>query len=163
MSDDALVFVCVTAGTGLGAMVGSALPGARPETIVFFAAAGSAAGAIAGSVTSMIRTASRCPSRSRERPKNDVATLRHRQSPKIIPVRKPGTEPELQKLTPFRKRLAKFTHQNESEVMDDSVGHDSKMRFWSLASIVSLVPPKSARLIRQCLLSIRRAAGRDRA
>lgn len=75
-----------------------------------------------------------------------------RRSPRRTPKPRP-----IASSSPFRQRLAKFTHQEEAEVMVET-SYRSKMPFWVAVDFFTRVPPKSARLIRRILERIRQLA-----
>lgn len=137
MDDDAIIVVLAVTGTGTGAVIGKAIPALSPNMVIVVAVVFGAVGTIAGYFIVAIR----------KKKKKGRLTARN-PSPKAKPA--PTSQA-------FRKRLADFTGHGESEVMVESDTYKSKMPFWTAIDVLVRIPPKSARLIRRYLLSIRKA------
>jgi hypothetical protein len=161
MKDDVFVLLFVLTGICLGALGTSYLPQVRPEVVVFGAAAGGAMGVILGILVAIVRadgsrntsSGTRVTSRSGRAPRR-ILRFKRKVSSRFKNGNARATAPTT---TPFRTRLAEFTDQDVAKVMLEDEQYVSQMPFWSVAKLLSGVRPKSASLIRQYLLAIRRA------
>lgn len=154
MAEGAFTITCVAAGTGICSVIASILPATSPELILLFAASGSVIGATTGCIRPVFQGSRQKKTRSStaflHSTENQPRSAPRSQSVQRIDAKKRSVH----KPTPFRKRLSNFTGQDEHEVMMDRARYRSSMPFWSIANLLSRVPPKSASLIRSYLLRI---------
>ena len=154
-NDNGLVIVLACTGAGLGSLLVAVSPGANSEWVVFAAAAGSAVGIAIAWIEAGVHKLFRIRSRTFAYRNGGSRRFRNRRS---SPTSATGTTtPRPSPPKPFRKRLANFTHQDESAVMTDDGEFQSKMPFWSAVHFLYRVPPKSADFIREVLVAIGRA------
>ncbi|MBB3210760.1 hypothetical protein FHS27_006608 [Rhodopirellula rubra] len=150
MDDDALIVVFTVSGAALGSLFAFVIPGATPELIVTSATVYGGLGALVGGGSVAL-------SKSRRKRDNARSTRRPAVHKPVQQNRRAAAHPNVPTPQPFRKRLAKFTDQDESEVMTETDSFKSRMPFWSAVDFLIHVPPKSAQVIRACLVAIRRA------
>ncbi|MEM9826870.1 MAG: hypothetical protein AAF958_09790 [Planctomycetota bacterium] len=134
MDDDAVILLLATTSTLAGAVIGKALPTASANMVVVVAVTFGVWGTVFGYVIVALRKKRR-PSKT---PRNTTPKS------KLAPTSKT-----------FRKRLADYTGQSESDVMVGCEPYKSEMPFWSAIDVFVSIPPKSARLIYRHLMFIR--------
>lgn len=136
MVDLLLIVLLMFAGSGLGTLVGNAIPNAPVEAIAFTAATGGLVGAVTAYVILAL-----------------IKSVTNRVRPS--PPRSELHAPSRSQPSSFRKRMARFAGKSEDDVLADE-RYESAMPFWTAVDAILRFPPKSTALIRASLLEIRR-------
>lgn len=131
-----LIVILMFAGAGIGSLVGTAIPNARPEAIVMTAAVGGVLGiSTAYAMLALAKPWSNRYRRSTPRSPSSTVTSHQPRS--------------------FRERLAQYAGKDEHDILNDDDSFKSSMPFWAAVNAILRFPPKSAAMIRLSLLKIR--------
>ena len=131
-----LIVLLMIAGSGLGALVGNAIPNVPVEAIAITATTGGVVGAVtAYAILALIKSVT-----NRVRPSRPRSELH---------------APSRSQPSSFRKRMAHFADKSEDDVLADE-RYESAMPFWTAVYAIRRFPPKSTAMIRASLLEIRR-------